>query len=132
MSSPSSPSPEPLTPAEWKIMKIVWEQGQGAARDVYQVAGKQFGWAPSTVKTILRRLVDKQFLKTSQIGNSFLYQPTRPVLKSLCGAADVLLERALDGTVGPLLAYMVKQGRLTPEELHELRGLIDELAPEET
>jgi len=124
-------SSETLTPAEWKIMKIVWQQGQGAARDVYQVAGKKYGWAPSTVKTILRRLVEKNHLKTSQIGNSFLYRPSRPVLKSLCGAADVLLDHALDGTVGPLLAYMVKKSRLSPEELHELRGLIEELAPEE-
>ena len=124
-------SSETLTPAEWKIMKIVWQQGQGAARDVYQVAGKKYGWAPSTVKTILRRLVEKNHLKTSQIGNSFLYRPSRPVLKSLCGAADVLLDHALDGTVGPLLAYMVKKSRVSPEELHELRGLIEELAPEE-
>jgi len=125
-------SPDTLTPAEWKIMKIIWQQGQGAARDVYQVAGKKYGWAPSTVKTILRRLVEKNHLKTSQIGNSFLYRPARPVLKSLCGAADVLLDHALDGTVGPLLAYMVKKSRLSAEELHELRGLIEELAPEET
>lgn len=124
-------SPATLTPAEWKIMKIIWQQGQGAARDVYRVAGKKYGWAPSTVKTILRRLVEKEHLKTSQIGNSFLYRPARPVLKSLCGAADVLLDHALDGTVGPLLAYMVKKSRLSPEELHELRGLIEELAPEE-
>jgi len=124
-------SPESLTPAEWKIMKIIWQQGQGAARDVYQVAGKKYGWAPSTVKTILRRLVEKDYLKTSQIGNSFLYRPARPVLKSLCGAADILLDHALDGTVGPLLAYMVKKSRLSPEELLELRGLIEELAPEE-
>ncbi len=126
-----SHSPELLTPAEWNVMKIIWQQGQGAARDVYQVAGKKYGWAPSTVKTILRRLVEKEYLKTSQIGNSFLYRPARPVLKSLCGAADVLLDHALDGTVGPLLAYMVKKSRLSPEELHELRGLIEELAPEE-
>ncbi len=126
-----SHSPELLTPAEWNVMKIIWQQGQGAARDVYQVAGKKYGWAPSTVKTILRRLVEKDYLKTSQIGNSFLYRPARPVLKSLCGAADALLDHALDGTVGPLLAYMVKKSRLSPEELHELRGLIEELAPEE-
>ncbi len=125
-------SPEPLTPAEWKIMKIIWQQGQGAARDVYQVAGKLYGWAPSTVKTILRRLVEKDYLKTRQIGNSYLYRPARPVLKSLCGAADVLLDHALDGTVGPLLAYMVKKSRLSPEEIQELRDLIRELAPEET
>ena len=122
---------EPLTPAEWKVMKIVWQLGQGAARDVYQVAGEEYGWAPSTVKTILRRLVEKEYLKTSQVGNSFLYRPARPMLKSLCGAADVLLEHTMDGTVAPLLAYMVNKSRLSPEELSELRELIEQLAPDQ-
>jgi predicted transcriptional regulator len=123
--------PEPLTTAEWKVMKIVWEQGSGAARDVYQAAGTAHGWTASTVKTLLRRLVEKGYLKTTQVGNSFLYHPARPALKSLYGAADVLLKNALDGTVGPLLAYMVKKGNLSAEELAELRTLLDELAPPE-
>ena len=58
-------TPETLTPAEWKVMKVVWQQGSGAARDVYEVAGDTHGWAPSTVKTILRRLVSKPGLFTS-------------------------------------------------------------------
>ena len=120
-------SPEPLTPAEWKVMKIIWQQGQGAARDVYQVAGDQYGWAPSTVKTILRRLVEKDYLKTSQVGNSFLYRPARTALRSLFRAADTLLDNALEGTVGPLLAYMVKKGDLSAEEMEQLRSLVDQL-----
>ena len=122
---------ERLTPAEWSVMKIVWDQGKCAARDVYEVAGDEHGWAPSTVKTILRRLVEKGYLKTTQVGNSFLYRPARSMLKSLCGAADSLLKNALEGTVGPLLAYMVKKGDLTPEELSELRSLLDGLSPPE-
>ena len=101
-----------------------------AARDVYQRAGSEHGWAPTTVKTILRRLVVKGYLTTTQIGNSFLYRPVRPAMKSLMGAADALLENALDGTVGPLLAHMVKQGNLSAAELAELRDLLDKASAE--
>ncbi len=116
---------QPLSRSEWKIMKIVWEQNSCAARDVYKSAGDAHGWAPSTVKTILRRLVEKGYLKTTQIGNSFLYQPTQPALKSLFHAADDLLGRALEGTVAPLLAYMVKKSDLSREDIAELRYLLD-------
>ena len=64
--------------------------------------------AVSTVKTHLRRLVDKGYLATTQVGNSFLYHATRPPLRSLLADADRLLDNALDGTTGPLLAYMLK------------------------
>lgn len=122
---------EPLSAAEWKVMKIVWRRRRCAARDVYQEAGQAHGWATSTVKTVLRRLVEKGHLKTTRVGNSFLYRPARSAMDSLRGAADALLGNALDGTVGPLLAYMAKSGRLSPEEVAELRDLLDELAPAE-
>ena len=116
--------PDPLTPAEWKVMKLAWELERCSARDVYRAAGQQHGMAPSTVKTHLRRLVEKGYLATTQVGNSFLYEPTRPVLGSLFAAADRLLENTLAGTTGPLLAYMVKKGRLSTGELAELRRLL--------
>lgn len=122
-------NPQPLSEAEWKVMKIVWERKSCAARDVYQTAAETEGWAPSTVKTLLRHLVEKGHLKTTQVGNSFLYRPSRPALKSLFSAADSLLDNALDGTVGPLLAYMAKKSSMTAEELAELRELLDQMAP---
>jgi BlaI family penicillinase repressor len=117
-----------LSAAEWKVMKIAWQLKSAAARDVYEEAGREHGWTASTVKTILRRLVEKGFLTYTQVGNSFLYRPARQPLKSLFGAADTLLANALDGTVGPLLAYMVKRSKLSPDELEQLRTLLDETA----
>ena len=118
--------PESLTAAEWKVMKIVWQLKTGAARDIYERAGQEYVWAASTVKTLLRRLVEKGFLTYSQVGNSYLYRPARPALKSLLAAADTLLANALDGTVGPLLAHMVKRSKLTKEELEQLKELLEE------
>jgi predicted transcriptional regulator len=120
----------PLTPAEWKVMKIAWQLKSCAARDVYQEAGKLHGMSTSTVKTHLRRLVEKDFLTTTRVGNSFLYRPSRPPLGSLYRAADRLLENTLDGTTGPLLAYMVKKSKLSAEELARLRDLLDQRQPE--
>jgi predicted transcriptional regulator len=127
----SSKDLEPMSPSEWKVMTIVWEKKACAARDVYQEAGDKYGWAPTTVKTMLRRLVAKGYLKTTQIGNSFLYEPTRPALRPLLRAADELLGRAMEGTVGPLLAHMVKKSQLSQEDIEELRLLLDDVEPNE-
>ena len=120
-------TPHPLTRAEWKVMKILWEKKSCAARDVYGVGSTRHGWAPSTSKTILRNLVEKGHVKTTRVGNSFLYRPARPALTSLFRAADTLLDNALEGTVAPLLVYMVKKGDLSAEELAKLRSLLEEL-----
>ena len=117
----------PLTAAEWKVMRIVWEKRSCSARDVYKAAGETHDWAAGTVKTVLRRLVQKGHLRTTQVGNSFLYRPARPALSSLYRAADTILENAVDGTIGPLLAYMAKKGDLSAEELAKLRASLKDL-----
>jgi len=116
---------DPLTPAEWKVMRIVWRLKKCAARNVYAETGRSFGWAPTTTKTVLARLVNKGYLKATQIGNSFLYRPTQSPLKTLLRAADALADQMLEGTTGPVLAHLVKKSHLSPDELAELKSLIE-------
>ena len=124
-------APEPLTTAEWKVMKIVWRLKSCAARDVYEEAGRDHGWAPTTTKTLLRRLVDKGHLTATAVGTSYLYRPARPAWMSVAGAADTLLDNTMEGMDGRLLAYMVKKSKLSPEDLAELRALLDQQAQAE-
>lgn len=113
-------------------MAIVWQLKSCAARDVYQIAGEEHGWAPTTVKTYLSLLVEKGHLTATRVGNSFLYKPKSAPMKSLRAAADTLLEKVLGGTGGPLLAYMIGKSRLSAMEIADLRRLLDETAPAET
>lgn len=114
-----------LSKAEWKVMKIVWELGKAMAREVYTIAGEQHGWSPPTVKTLLKRLVDKGHLSTTQIGNGFVYRPSYTAISTLRSAADTLLTNAVEGTTGPLLAHMVEQTPLSEGDLDALQKLID-------
>lgn len=117
---------ESLTTAEWKVMKVVWRLRSCAARDVYEEVGRVHGWAPSTTKTVLRRLMDKGHLTATPVGTSYLYRPARPAWRAVAGAADTLLDNTLEGMDGKLLAYMVKKSKLTPDDLAQLRALLDQ------
>ena len=117
---------DPLSPAEWRIMRIVWRLKECAARDIYPEAGEENGWSVSTVKTMLRRLVEKKYLTVKPVGNSFLYRPAKSAIASLTKAADTLLDNTLEGTTGPLLAHMVKKSELSDKEVQALRHLLDQ------
>ena len=71
---PSRKSLVALSPAEWDVMKIFWDHGPLAARDVFGKLPADRGWAYKTVKTLLSRLVAKEALAFNQIGNSYLYR----------------------------------------------------------
>jgi BlaI family transcriptional regulator, penicillinase repressor len=115
-----------LSTAEWKVMKIVWDLQKGMAREVYTVAGEEYGWAPPTVKTLLKRLVDKGYLTTTEVGNGFVYRPAHSALSILRNAADTLLEHTTRAATGPLLAHMVESTPLGEDDLNALQKLIEE------
>jgi len=115
-----------LSAAEWKVIKIVWDLQKGMAREVYTVAGKKHGWAPATVKTLLKRLVDKGYLSTTEVGNGFVYRPAQSALSILRNAADTLLEHTTRTATGPLLAHMVESSPLSENDLDALQTLIEE------
>ncbi len=121
--SPSHP-PEDPSPAEWKVLRTVWDGGPIATRDVQAALEAETGWSASTVKTLLRRLVEKGHLRTKRVGNSFLWSARRSPLGPLRRAADLLMERAGGDRLGSVLAYLVRESRLTDEELSQLRELI--------
>ncbi len=116
-----------LTANEWQILRIVWELESCGAREVCVVAKDQFGWAPTTVKTYLKLLVEKGRLSAEKRGNRFLYRPTASAKIGLREAADTFLEKVVGGTESSLLAYMIRKSDLTPNDIRELRQFHREL-----
>lgn len=114
-----------LSAAEWKVMKIVWDLKKGMAREIYTIAGEEHGWSPPTVKTLLKRLVDKGYLQTTTVGNGFVYRPARSAIAILKNAANTLLDHTIESATGPLLAHMVDASDLDEDDLEQLQQLIE-------
>lgn len=128
---PMSPPLDPPSAAEWKILKAVFERGPCAARDLIEIGERDHGWSASTVKTLLRRLVEKGHLRTRRVGNSFLYRPSRSIHRVLRASADQILDQLVPGALGPLIQYLVDKTRMSGEELSELQTFLDEKRGEE-
>jgi len=127
-----TPKPlDPPTPAEWKILKAVFERGPCGAREVIDDAERNHAWSASTVKTLLRRLVEKGHLRTRRVGSAFLYRPSRSVHRALRDSADRLLDQVVPGALGPLIQYMVGRGRLSAAELDSLQEFLEARRAEE-
>ncbi len=125
MDKSRGPSPPDVTPAEWEVMKVIWEGKPMAARDVFAALPKGHGWAIKTVKTLLSRLVAKGALQYEEVGNSYLY-------RAACTRDEVTREevrgfvaRVLEGSLQPVLAHFVEERDLSPEEIQQLQDLLN-------
>ena len=62
-----------ISNAEWEIMRVVWTKEETTSSQILEILEQKTDWTASTVKTLLKRLVDKGYLATQKSGKSFLY-----------------------------------------------------------
>jgi BlaI family transcriptional regulator, penicillinase repressor len=114
-----------MTESEWKIMNAVWQRHPASARDVLQSLDESTSWAYSTVKTFLKRLADKGFLTVSRNANVNLYEPTLSREEAQRSEVHLLVERAFDGTMGPLVNLLVSESDLPEKQRRTLQEMIE-------
>ena len=115
-----------LTEAEWKVMKAVWTLKKTNVREVYEMLLDSEDWAYNTVRTLLERLTNKDHLRAKKVGNTYFYTPAHSRGSVSAKALREFVDKVFDGAVGPIVSYAVKEKKLTPEELQELRRLLEE------
>jgi BlaI family penicillinase repressor len=110
---------------EWDLLEVLWRNERGTAREVSEVLAKKRGWAVSTVKTLLDRMVKKGLVSARQVGNVWEYTPAvRPVDARRSAWAE-LVGKAFGGAVGPALHFLATDAKLSKKDLAELRALLD-------
>ena len=117
--------PKEPSPAEWKVLRWVWEHDRSTAREISDALAQEEGWSPSTAKTLLRRLTEKGHLVAQKSKGATRFRAKGSAKRTLFGSAEELLGRAKEDTVGPLIAHLVKRSSLSSDELDELRRLVE-------
>ncbi len=64
-----------ITEAEWQVMRAVWSAVPATSGKLIRELAAGTGWEPTTVKTLLARLVKKGALRFEASGRSYLYFP---------------------------------------------------------
>lgn len=119
----TSSSPE-LTEAEWAVMKVVWEHQPCAAGTVQEALEKSRGWAYSTVKTTMDRMVAKGLLATQRIRNLQLFTARLSEPQARQGELRKMLQRAFNGALAPMLEFVAENEQLTEEDIDQLREIV--------
>ena len=113
-----------LSEAEWDIMRVVWDQEPCAAGTVQEALEGSRQWAYSTVKTMMDRMVAKDFLKITKIRNLQLFSSQINAAQAKKGELKRMLKRAFDGALTPLVQFLVEQDEFSKEDIRELREFV--------
>jgi BlaI family penicillinase repressor len=113
-----------LFESEWTILQVVWEREPCAAPTVQEVLQESKGWAYTTVKTMMDRMVRKGLLKTERVRNLYLYRSA--VTRAQAQRNELLrtAQRAFDGAMTPMMQFLIESEKLSEKDYQYLEYLI--------
>ncbi|KXT76996.1 CopY/TcrY family copper transport repressor [Streptococcus sp. DD12] len=106
-----------LSNAEWQVMRILWMKGSLTSSEIIAYLSERYDWSPSTVKTLLRRLVEKGGLTQEKSGRAFLYSPAISQKDSTRLVGQDVLDRVCAKSVSQVLANIIQQADLTQADV---------------
>lgn len=121
-------SKETISDSEWKVMRVIWTLGQAHSDQIIRQLQSSNSWSESTIKTLMRRLVQKGLLQTRKDGRRFIYQATVNQTSCIDNEANHLLDKTCDMHKGQLILQMVKDSPISKSDLAAIKRVIDQKA----
>jgi BlaI family penicillinase repressor len=110
----------PLTELQQAILDIVWDAGQATAEQVREALLPGHPLKDSSVRTLLRRLEARGYLKHRLEGKVFIYQASVRPRSVAARAVQHIIERFCSGSVEQFLVGMVDEKVLPIDEIRRL------------
>jgi BlaI family penicillinase repressor len=119
------PEIQELTRRERQIMDAVYQLGSATAVDVMEhLPGKPVN---ATVRTMLKVLEHKGYLRHERIKGRFVYHPTIPVTRARHNALEHVMETFFQGAEASAVIAILKQSEasLSDEDRERILALIE-------
>lgn len=113
-----------ISKAEWEIMRVVWNKKETTSRLILEVLRQKTDWSASTVKTLLKRLVDKGYLTTEKQGKQFIYRALLNEEASMNKQADQLFDKFCQRKHVTILEHLIIKTMMTPADITSLQDLL--------
>ena len=116
--------PKP-TEAELELLRVLWDRGPSTVREVHEELGGATGY--TTTLKIFQLMADKGLVTRDESQRSHIYTAVGRAETTQRQLVSDLLQRAFGGSPTKLVVQALSETRATPEDLAEIRRVLDEL-----
>jgi BlaI family penicillinase repressor len=114
----------PLTPLEKDVMQAVWDQGRCAVEAVHETVSRKHNLKETSVRTILRRLELKGYLRHEVEGRAYIYRAAEPASSLAARAVRQIIDNFCRGSMEELVSGMLDAKVLSKAELENLQEFV--------
>ena len=112
---------------ELALLRHIADRGSVTVAEAVEQFGAARELARSTVLTMMERLRRKGHLARRLVDGLYRYRARTTSAELMKGAVQRFVERNLDGSVSPFLAYLSEAGQVSDAELRELEEIVARL-----
>jgi predicted transcriptional regulator len=111
------------TDAELGILNVLWSRGPSTVRQVAEALGREAGY--TTVLKLLQIMTEKQLVVRDETARTHVYRAAFTEDQTQRQLVTDLLDRAFGGSAAKLVLQALAANKASPEELAEIRKLLD-------
>lgn len=112
---------------ELELLKTVWKHPGSTVQELAELISLDRTYARTTVLTVVQRLHAKGFLRRQKVEGVFRFWPTEEEGAVISGLIRQFVDKVLDGSAAPFLAYLAKANKLTRAQSAQLQAIVEEL-----
>ena len=116
-----------ISEAELEVMQVLWHRGESTSLEIIDEVKKKKEWKSNTIKTLISRLVTKEFIDVIRENKSLL------VYKSKVSEEDYksketsnFIVKLYNGSINNMLVAFAKSNKLSKKDLEDLMKLVED------
>jgi predicted transcriptional regulator len=111
------------TDSELAILRVLWTRGPSTVRQVAEVLDREAGY--TTVLKLMQIMTEKELVVRDESERTHVYQAAYTEDQTQRQLVSDLLDRAFDGSAAKLVLQALATNKTSPEELDEIRKLLN-------
>jgi predicted transcriptional regulator len=114
------------TDSELAILRILWERGPATVRQVHDALAGTRDTGYTTTLKLMQIMADKGLVKRDESARTHVYAAVATEAQTQRQLVKDLVDRAFGGSAAALVMQALNADGATPDELREIRKLIDD------
>ena len=118
--------PQKPTTSELEILHVIWNRGPSTVREVYESLSEKKELGYTTVLKLLQIMTAKGTVRRNETQRAHVYESCLPAEQTKRQLAGDMLQRVFEGSASQLMMHALAGRKSSPQEIGELRRLLDD------
>jgi|ERR1700722_2347226 len=119
-------APQKPTASELEILRVLWTRGRSTVREVHDALSETKSMGYTTVLKLLQIMTTKGTVRRNETQRAHVYEVCLPAEQTKRQIAGDMLQRVFEGSASQLMMHALAGGKASPEEISELRRMLDD------